>query len=359
MTKVKILNQMMPEPMRSNRIRACIALLLLMLAPAATGQEADPTTRDCRLPSMSLHERPDPNGTVTEVSIGVALVDLRKINDPDQTVAVDLLITLGWRDPRLVALDGCRVPADRLWQPQLEIINSGTMDARSDRTLAIGVDGQVRKQTRINGVFTTPLDISEFPFDDQLLRLEAMSIRYTIRELALSIDQRWTAQSDKMTIPDWKVGQVGASVREFYAPQLEQTYSRYELTIPVQRRHEFFVYKLILPLCMIVVMSWSLFWIHPVQIGPRMGVAVTSMLTLIAFQFAMGDVLPRVSYFTVMDQFILGSSALVFLALVEGVLTSYLAMEEKKKAGRLINRIARIAFPTAFAAILAGVFLFR
>jgi len=256
-------------------------------------------------------------------------------------------------------LAGCRVSADSLWHPQLEIINSGAMSSRSDNTLAIGADGQVSKQTRIKGDFTTPLDISEFPLDEQLLRLEAMSIRYATDELVLNVDERWTAQREKMTIPDWIVGTISASVGEYYAPQPDRRYSLYALEIPVKRQHEYFIYKLILPLSMIIIMSWSLFWIHPGQVAPRMGVAVTSMLTLIAFQFAMGDLLPRVSYFTVMDQFILGSSALVFFALVEAVLTSYLAMEEKKALGRRINRIARIAFPLAFVALVTGVFLFR
>ena len=67
------------------------------------------------------------------------------------------------------------------------------------------------------------------------------------------------------------------------------------------------------------------FWIDPKQIAPQIGLAATSMLTLIAFQFAFIGLLPRISYLTRADRFILSSSVLVFIALVEAVTASTLA----------------------------------
>ncbi len=49
------------------------------------------------------------------------------------------------------------------------------------------------------------------------------------------------------------------------------------------------------------------------------------MLTLIAYRFLLGGMLPRISYLTRLDYFLLGSTVLVFLALVEAACTSRLA----------------------------------
>ena len=64
-------------------------------------------------------------------------------------------------------------------------------------------------------------------------------------------------------------------------------------------------------------MSWAVFWVDPKEIGPQLGLAATSMLTLIAFQFAFTGLLPRISYLTRADRFVFSASLLVFLALVE------------------------------------------
>ena len=53
---------------------------------------------------------------------------------------------------------------------------------------------------------------------------------------------------------------------------------------------------------LIVMMSWVVFWIDPAKFGPQIGLSVTAMLTLIAFQFTLTTSLPKVGYFTVLDQ---------------------------------------------------------
>ena len=70
------------------------------------------------------------------------------------------------------------------------------------------------------------------------------------------------------------------------------------------------------------MMSWTVFWIHPTNGGPQISVAVTSMLTLIAYRFAIGSEVPKLPYLTRLDAFILASSLLVFLSLIEVMLTT-------------------------------------
>ena len=74
-----------------------------------------------------------------------------------------------------------------------------------------------------------------------------------------------------------------------------------------QRYTTNYVLKIILPLFMIVAMSWIVFWINPEQAGTQIGVATTSMLTLIAYRFMVGGTMPPVPYLTRMDYFIFGS----------------------------------------------------
>ena len=99
-------------------------------------------------------------------------------------------------------------------------------------------------------------------------------------------------------------------------------------------------------------MSWAIFWIHPTQIAPQMGIGATSMLTLIAYHFALAGFLPRISYLTIADQFIMWSLILVFLALTEAVATAALVSYGMDSRALSIDRWCRWLFPLAFVGIL-------
>jgi hypothetical protein len=129
------------------------------------------------------------------------------------------------------------------------------------------------------------------------------------------------------------------------------------LTFTAERRSGYFVWKVILPLCLIVTMSWAVFWIDPSHFGPQIGLSATSMLTLIAFQFAMSDMLPRLSYLTIMDRFIAGSTVLVFSALIMSVMTGYLVSSGHQERARSIDFVSRWVFPTLFGCLAIIVFV--
>jgi len=63
--------------------------------------------------------------------------------------------------------------------------------------------------------------------------------------------------------------------------------------------------------------------------------------------------LPRLPYMTRMDYFLLASTVLVFLALMEVVLTTFLAHHKRAPLARKVDRLARLAFPAAFLFVFA------
>lgn len=82
------------------------------------------------------------------------------------------------------------------------------------------------------------------------------------------------------------------------------------------------------------------------------------MLTLIAYRFAVGADLPKVSYVTRMDLFLLGATVLVFATLLEVIITSTLARRERLEEARRIDHVARVLFPLLFALVTARSFFF-
>ena len=56
-------------------------------------------------------------------------------------------------------------------------------------------------------------------------------------------------------------------------------------------------------------MAWIVFWIPREHVPSRIGLAATSMLTLIAYRFAMSSVLLPIAYLTRLDLFMIGVGA--------------------------------------------------
>jgi hypothetical protein len=72
-------------------------------------------------------------------------------------------------------------------------------------------------------------------------------------------------------------------------------------------------------------------------------------LTLIAFLFSLNAILPRLSYLTRLDLFVLASLALVFLAFLQAVATAALTASDRAGLATAIDRKARWLFPAFFA----------
>ena len=70
------------------------------------------------------------------------------------------------------------------------------------------------------------------------------------------------------------------------APGREDAGYVFEFT--ASRNVQHYILKVILLLVLIVIMSWSVFWLDPIHSSSQINIAIASMLTLIAYRFAVG-----------------------------------------------------------------------
>lgn len=78
---------------------------------------------------------------------------------------------------------------------------------------------------------------------------------------------------------------------------------------------------------------------------------IPEMLTLIAYRFAVGTSVPKISELTRLDAFILFATFLVFATLIEVIITSGYAKSGQIIKARIIDRWARWVFPIVFLLI--------
>ncbi len=334
-------------------VAALAGLLLTALSFAGPGA----LRGSCEVPAEWRLTRPDPESTPTKVRIGLFLIDLNAINDAEQSFEADIFLSATWQDTRLVSglevpsVAGCKLALGEVWSPRILFVNERDVRRRFDEAVSVEADGTVMYLQRLQGEFTTGLQLRDFPFDSHELSLDIVSRAYFPEEIEFVPDAAG-GRLGELTITDWDIGQGIAVVEPRYIEPRDWYLAGISFRWPAERRVGFYLMKTFLPLTLIVCMSWAVFWIQPGLLPPQIGVATSAVLTLIAFQFSLGYILPRLSYLTRADRFLIGSTLLVFLAFGEALWTSYLATHDREPRAVRIDRVSRILFPTGFLLVI-------
>ena len=196
------------------------------------------------------------------------------------------------------------------------------------------------------------MKLHDFPFDRQVFSIQLAAVDYTQGEVELLLDTKEESGiAQELSVADWKVLRWTAEPRAYKPTPTMNATSGFAFSFEARREIGYFIIKVIIPLILIVAMSWVVFWIDPMESGTQISVAITTMLTLIAYRFAIDMDLPKVSYLTRMDYFILLSTILVYASLIEVIVTSTLAKGEKLSQARALDRWMCWLFPITFAVV--------
>lgn len=294
---------------------------------------------------------------LTEVEISIVLLDLRSINDSDQSFTANVFFMAQWHDHRL-AHDGPDVlwrDLYEVWNPRLQIVNRQQGLALSmPQTVEVAPDGTVTYRQRAVGQFSQKLHLADFPFDRQAFEIQLLAVGYSPSEIVFVGSSKVpSGVVPELSLPDWTILEPRGVPRVYQPFPHIPPVAGFVFQVDATRKLGYYRWKIIIPLLLVVAMSWLVFWIDPELAGPQISVAVTSMLTLIAYRFMVSGMLPKVSYLTRMDQFISMSTLLVFLTLVEATLTVTLANRGKEGLARALDRTCRWSFPLAYVLALA------
>jgi hypothetical protein len=335
--------------------RILVVVFVAMSIQLARGAEAP-----------ALIERPQAEAGPTRVSVGIWMADITNIDSAQQNFTAEVAVVLRWRDPRLTHTGNgiVRYPLEQVWHPRVAVVNeTNSVSRKFPEAVEVEPDGTVNYRQRYAGAFTQPLRLRSFPLDRQTFHIQLVAVRYRPNEVTFVPDEDWIRNglqraggiAPSITLPDWTVEKWETKPSTYpLAPGL--VYSSYVFEFTASRNVQHYVWKVILPLVLIVIMSWAVFWITPTDASPQISIAVTSMLTLIAYRFAIDNQLPRLPYTTNLDAFILMSTVLVFFSFIEVLVTTILENQKRNRLTKTIDRCCRLIFPAIFATATFAIF---
>lgn len=304
--------------------------------------------------------RPAPDQGPTKVEVKVSIFDVDDVDGANQNFEANLFYQVSWHDPRLAHedADGVSRPLSEIWNPRIQLLNKQRIWRSFPDTAGISPNGDVVYRQRVWGSFSQPLELRDFPFDRQVFEVLLIAVGYSKDQVELVVDPK-SQIAERFSLPDWNIDNWTVESRPIQVVPDEPMTPAVVFSLEATRRIGFFAGKVIVPLVLIVAMSWVVFWIDPKESGSQIGVAITAMLTLIAYRFAAGANLPRVEYMTRLDLFILGASIMVFASLVQVITTSYFAKSDRLARARQIDVWCRWLFPIIFVLVALETLVFR
>jgi hypothetical protein len=319
-------------------------------------------------PSAAQIGLPPSDGPVA-VDVGVYLLDVTEIREIESTFMMEGYMALRWRDPRLATERSPEGAAPRvytgphalrklgeIWWPDLLSVNSlGSSDFQRIRLL-IGSDGTVDYTASVSARLKGDFDFRNFPFDRQQLGVVMQSYAWDASQVELRVDTERTGISPELQLAEWKTEGLLTSVGRMTDPRDARSYSRFAFELGIERKSVFYLWKVILPLLLLVVLSWSVFWMSDEPLARRTGVTLTTLLTVVAYQFIVSEALPRLAYLTHLDSLMLLSFA--FIAATAIVNWSVIPTQ-RDSAPSPIDRTCRWLFPVGYAASIVATFAFR
>lgn len=306
-------------------------------------------------PAVAQTSRPEPEGPPTRVEVAVHMIDFRSIDSAHQSFSANLFVLLQWRDPRLAhAGPGTTLkPRDSVWNPRPQIVNQELVRTSFPDVVEVSPDGDVTFRQRFVGSFSQPLNLTEFPIDRHNFEIELVFPGCSPDQVEVVPHEGLPSGLEpNSSLPDWEIMDWSTAISTHEPMPGVPGPCNFTFSIDARRHVGYYLFQVLLPLVLVLAMSYLVFWIDPSQFGTQISVSATSMLTLIAYRFMVGAHLPKVSYLTRLDVIVLGATLLVFATLCEAVITSGLASRGRPELARAIDRKARYVSPLIFLSIL-------
>jgi hypothetical protein len=309
---------------------------------------------------VNLKDRPDP-GHATEVQIGVYYIDFEQIDCATETFRAIGYLIMQWRDPRLAfaatnAAEMRIFKPDEIWRPYVEVINAQQYEEKIQSECLVSPDGTVLCGSRFTATLKSRMDLRKFPFDRQDLRLVVEPFLYDEHEVKLIGAPDKTMLGPEAFLSEWRFSTLrfvaGAS---FFAPT-QKTFSRLTFSVEASRDERFFLFKMIFPTCLFVLLTWIVFWIKVEDVSTSLAVVITLMLTVVAFGISIDSMIPRLGYRTWFDLFQACCFVSIFITGLECIVV-YSVGRRRPEAAEKFRRRSRIVLPAFF--LVAALVLVR
>lgn len=295
------------------------------------------------------------------------LQDINDIDDEAERFEFTGVMTLTWRDPRS-AFDPAVAGVDEKvfqgefqfdeispgWYPQMALVNESGLYQTSAVMLRVHPDGTSTLIQTVDAAAEAELRMRRFPFDRHRLEAVFEVLGFDEDEVVLRTESDASrSAATGARVPQWTITSIDSSIRERLVTHAGRkgVSSALVVSVGVERMPFYIIRLVVLPLIIIVFLSFSVFWMDRSSVGDRTSVSFIGILTAVAYQLVMSEHVPRIAYFTLIHGFLNLSFLTLCATVVVNLVVGAEDKREKHELGDRIDRRCRWAFPLAYVAL--------
>lgn len=304
------------------------------------------------------------------VKVGVKLQQITGVDQKAENFGAVASLRLEWTDPALAfSPDSCDcrfkvfrgesfnqfATNNEINWPEFTLFNQQGNRWVQNRYVVVYPEGRAIYFERFSTTFQAPdFNFERFPFDTQDFYIRVDSI-YPDEIFAFVDDLGFTEVGDQLGEEEWYI----TNSDTFVTSEIESTKSttsRYSFFFEARRHLSFYIFRIFVPLAIIIIISWFTFFLN--DYGKRVDVAGSNMLLFIAYNFTIANDLPRLGYLTLMDRFLVSTFVVTGLVLVFNVYLKRVEMTNKDSFILKLDQYMLWIYPLAYVAAFIMVTFF-
>ncbi|XP_056141257.1 glycine receptor subunit alphaZ1 [Lampris incognitus] len=292
-------------------------------------------------PQGSKNEATHKKGPPVNVTCNIFINSFGSIAETTMDYRVNIFLRQQWNDPRLAyseypddSLDLDPSMLDSIWKPDLFFANEKGANfhevTTDNKLLRISKNGNVLYSIRITLILACPMDLKNFPMDVQTCIMQLESFGYTMNDLIFEWDEKGAVQvADGLTLPQFILKEE-KDLRYCTKHYNTGKFTCIEARFHLERQMGYYLIQMYIPSLLIVILSWVSFWINMDAAPARVGLGITTVLTMTTQSSGSRASLPKVSYVKAIDIWMAVCLLFVFSALLEYAAVNFIARQHKE-----------------------------
>lgn len=300
-----------------------------------------------------------------KVRAGIFLDQISDVNQRSENYGAVGDLVLEWHDPTFAfSPDSCQCGYKTFTSSEFEQFNlqnglrwprfifSNQQGKRwsQGQTFWVFASGKVEYYERFSATFQAPdFDFRKFPFDTQkfFIHLELLD---PVEDYVFTFLPKYTGLGKQLGEEEWYFVQHRVKVGSIVWPD-GLSYSRYSFQLLARRHLSFYIFRIFIPLFLIILVSWVAFFLK--DYSKRVDISGANLLVFIAFNFTIGSDLPRLGYLTFLDTILIVAFIITALTVVFNVALKRLDAKGKTELALKIDAYLLWGYPLFYVGGIA------
>ena len=157
---------------------------------------------------------------------------------------------------------------------------------------------------RVVGFFSADLQLKDFPFDTQVLRIHIEDFNLA-EDASYMRGRRVASFADRLqrNLTEWRMRNSSVLITRHDYPSFGAAWSRISFNVALQRIPDYYINKIVVGLCLLMTMNLFVLGL-PIDAPDRVVGGVTIFLAIVTYLFIVSSDVPKIAYSTRLDAFV-------------------------------------------------------